>query len=238
MIAWVPTAGGSRGPRDRAAAGEGATMKPDQTLTWVQDGTERLRAQLAGLSDEALDGPTALPGWNRRYLFAHMAANADALRNLLHWARTGQERRMYASDQAREEGIAAGALATSAELRARFDSAAADLAADFDAMTDEAWDAKVITAQGLTRSANEILADPHPRDLVGRRGQALGGDDLGLGRQGHHRPGPDPVGQRDPVDAGPRGLHPRRRPGHRRHLRRPAARVRDRAARRGHGQPL
>jgi maleylpyruvate isomerase len=131
-------------------------MKPDQTLTWVQDGTERLRAQLAGLSDEALDGPTGLPGWSRRYLFSHMAANADALRNLLHWARTGQERRMYASDQAREEGIAAGALASNAELRARFDSAAADLAADFDAMTDEAWDAKVITAQGLTRSANEI----------------------------------------------------------------------------------
>ena len=95
-------------------------MKPDQMLTWVQDGTERLRAQLAGLSDAALDGPTALPGWNRRYLFSHLAANADALRNLVHWARTGEERRMYASAQAREEDIAAGALAPSAELRARF----------------------------------------------------------------------------------------------------------------------
>jgi maleylpyruvate isomerase len=131
-------------------------MRPDQTLTWVQDGTERLRAQLAGLSDAALDGPTALPGWNRSYLFSHLAANADALCNLLYWARTGEERRMYASAQARDEGIAAGALAPSAELRARFDSAAAALAADFDAMTDEAWGAKVITAQGLTRSASEI----------------------------------------------------------------------------------
>src|SRR3984957_7264675 len=63
---------------------------------------------------------------------------------------------MYAADQAREEGIAAGALAPSAELRARFDSSAADLATDFDAMTDQAWDAKGITAQGLTRSASEI----------------------------------------------------------------------------------
>lgn len=63
---------------------------------------------------------------------------------------------MYASAEAREEDIAAGALASSAELRARFDSAAAALAADFDAMTDENWDAKVITAQGLTRSASEI----------------------------------------------------------------------------------
>jgi maleylpyruvate isomerase len=131
-------------------------MKPDQTLTWMQDGTERLRGQLAALPDAALDGPTELPGWSRRYLFSHIAANADALCNLLHWARTGEERRMYASAQARDEGIAAGALLSAAELRARFDSAAAALAADVDAMTDEAWDAKVITAQGLTRSASEI----------------------------------------------------------------------------------
>jgi len=131
-------------------------MKPEQRLAWTHDGTERLRALLADLPDEALDGPSALPGWNRRYLFSHIAANADALRNLLHWARTGEERRMYASAQARDEGIAAGAQAPTAELRARFDSAAAALAADFDAMTDEAWEAKVITAQGLTRAANEV----------------------------------------------------------------------------------
>ena len=128
-------------------------MKPDQTLTWVQDGTERLRAQLAALPDEALDGPTALPGWNRRYLFSHMAANADALCNLLYWARAGEERRMYASAQARDEGVRPARGRRGAELRARFDSAAAALAADFDAMTDERWDAKVITAQGLTRKA-------------------------------------------------------------------------------------
>jgi maleylpyruvate isomerase len=131
-------------------------MKPELTLAWMHDGTERLRGQLAELPDEALDGPTALPGWNRRYLFSHLAANADALCNLVHWARTGEERRMYASAQARDEGIAAGALVPTAELRARFDSAAAALAADFEAMTDQAWDAKVITAQGLTRSASEI----------------------------------------------------------------------------------
>jgi len=51
----------------------------------------------------------------------HIAANADALCNLLHWARTGEERRMYASAQARDEGIAAGALLPAAELRARFE---------------------------------------------------------------------------------------------------------------------
>jgi maleylpyruvate isomerase len=131
-------------------------MKPDQTLAWMHDGTERLLADLAGLSDEALTRPTTLPGWNRRYLLAHVAANADALRNLVHWARTGEERRMYASPEQRDEGIAAGAALPASQLRAWIANSAAELAADLDALPAPAWDAKVITAQGLTRAASEI----------------------------------------------------------------------------------
>jgi maleylpyruvate isomerase len=138
-------------------------MRPDQTLNWMHDGTERLLAEVAGLPDEALSATTALPGWTRAYLLSHIAANADALRNLIHWARTGEERRMYASAQAREADIAAGAELPPADLRARVASSAAELAADLDALDaldgvgDAAgWDAKIITAQGLTRSADEI----------------------------------------------------------------------------------
>jgi maleylpyruvate isomerase len=136
-------------------------MKPDQTLAWMHDGTERLLAGVAALSDQALKAPTALPGWNRRYLLSHVAANAGALRNLVHWARTGEERRMYASPAERDAGIAAGAGLPAADLRAWISSSAAALTADLDALGDglsasPAWDAKVITAQGLTRSASEI----------------------------------------------------------------------------------
>jgi maleylpyruvate isomerase len=132
-------------------------MKPDQTLAWMHDGTERLLTRVADLSDTALKAPTALPGWSRRYLLSHMAANADALRNLVYWARTGEERRMYASPQERDAGIAAGAELPDTELRARVESSAAALAADLDGLGDgPAWEAKIITAQGLTRSASEI----------------------------------------------------------------------------------
>jgi maleylpyruvate isomerase len=138
-------------------------MRPDQTLNWMQHGTERLLAEVAGLPDEALSAPTALPGWTRAYLLSHIAANADALRNLVYWARTGEERRMYASTEAREADIAAGAELPAADLRARLASSAAELAADLDALDaldgagdGPGWDAKIITAQGLTRSANEI----------------------------------------------------------------------------------
>ena len=133
-------------------------MRPDQTLNWMHQGTERLLAEVAELPDEALSAPTALPGWTRAYLLSHIAANADALRNLVHWARTGEERRMYASTEAREADIAAGAELPAAQLRAWAASSAADLAADLDALdgVGDAWDAKIITAQGLTRTASEI----------------------------------------------------------------------------------
>jgi maleylpyruvate isomerase len=130
-------------------------MKPDQALAWMQDGT-RLLADVAGLSDEALARPTALPGWSRRFLVSHIAANAAALRNLVHWARTGQERRMYSSTEQREADIAAGSQLPAAELRAWLSSSAQDLAADFDTLPDSSWDARIVTAQGLTRPASEI----------------------------------------------------------------------------------
>jgi len=131
-------------------------MKPDQTLAWMHDGTRKLLAGVAALPDAALDGPTALPGWSRRYLVSHVAANADALRNLVHWARTGEERRMYSSPEQRDADIAKGAQAPVAELRARLQSSAQDLAIDLDTLPAQAWDAKIVTAQGLTRSASEI----------------------------------------------------------------------------------
>ena len=131
-------------------------MKPDQALAWMHDGTRQLLAGLDRLPDEALAGPTALPGWARGYLASHIAANAEALRNLVHWAGTGQERRMYASAEQREADIAAGSRLPAAELRAWVSSSAQALTADLDALPEGAWDAKIVTAQGLTRAASEI----------------------------------------------------------------------------------
>lgn len=131
-------------------------MKPDQTMAWMQDGTQKLLAGLATLSDEALTAPTALPGWTRRHLLSHVAANADALRNLVYWARTGEERRMYVSNKQRDADIAKGSQLPAAELRAWLESSAKALAEDLATLPGQAWDAKVVTAQGLTRSASEI----------------------------------------------------------------------------------
>jgi 2-keto-4-pentenoate hydratase/2-oxohepta-3-ene-1,7-dioic acid hydratase in catechol pathway len=42
------------------------------------------------LSDEDLDLATALGGWTRQHLLAHVGYNAQALRRLASWARTGK----------------------------------------------------------------------------------------------------------------------------------------------------
>ncbi|HTU76665.1 MAG TPA: maleylpyruvate isomerase family mycothiol-dependent enzyme [Trebonia sp.] len=130
--------------------------RPEQALEWVDAGTRLLLAGLARLDDDALDSPCLLPGWSRRYLLSHLANNAGALRNLLHWARTGEERRMYLSSEQRAADIEAGATAPAAGLRSLVTTSAADLWSDLDEMPARAWSAEVITAQGLTRHASEV----------------------------------------------------------------------------------
>jgi maleylpyruvate isomerase len=128
----------------------------EKRLAWVQDGTARFHAGLASLDDKALNDPSLLPGWTRRHLIAHVAANADALCRLAYWARTGEERRMYASPAQREAEIEVGAARPAADLRHWVADSAAQLAEDLARLSAAAWHAPVITAQGRTVPATEI----------------------------------------------------------------------------------
>jgi N-methylhydantoinase B len=60
------------------------------------------------LGDRALGEPSALPGWTRRHVLAHVAAYADALGNLVRWAATGEPAPMHASPADRAAGIERG----------------------------------------------------------------------------------------------------------------------------------
>jgi maleylpyruvate isomerase len=132
------------------------TTQLTRRLAWVQDGTARFQAALASLDDEALGDPSLLPGWTRRHLLAHVAANADALGRLASWARTGEESRMYASPAQRDAEIEAGAARPAAELRHWLVGSAAQLAGDLARLSEAAWRAPVITAQGRAVPASEI----------------------------------------------------------------------------------
>ncbi|MFF4575330.1 maleylpyruvate isomerase N-terminal domain-containing protein [Streptomyces sp. NPDC001410] len=123
---------------------------------WMRQGTDLLLGAAARLDATALDEPTGLPGWTRRHLVAHVAANADALGNLVHWAATGEETPMYASPEERAAGIERGAALPAAVLLGRLRDSATRLENAIAALTPGQWDREVVTAQGRTVPATEI----------------------------------------------------------------------------------
>lgn len=122
---------------------------------WVATGTELVNGQLATLSEDDYNAPCGLPGWSRKNLVAHLSGNAEAIGNLVNWAATGVPTPMYASSEARNAAIEAGAAHSGEELTDAFNATAATLASAMDALTEEQWQADVVTGQGRTVPASE-----------------------------------------------------------------------------------
>lgn len=128
----------------------------DDTRRWADQGTSVLLAATTGLDESSYDSASLLPGWTRKHLVAHVASNADALGNLVHWAATGERTPMYASPEERAAGIERGPALSAPELDAWLRSSAADLGAAMDRLTDEQWESPVVTARGRTVPATQI----------------------------------------------------------------------------------
>ncbi len=62
---------------------------PAELQRKLADATDRLLATAEGLTGGQAREPSPLPGWSRGHVRTHIARNADGLRNLLIWARTG-----------------------------------------------------------------------------------------------------------------------------------------------------
>jgi maleylpyruvate isomerase len=116
---------------------------PGRLRARVDAATSRLTAAAAGLTDDQAREPSRLPGWSRGHVLTHLARNADGLRNLLIWARTGVRTPQYPSREAREAGIEAGAGRGAAALAEDLEQSAAAFAAEAAAVPDGAWDVLV-----------------------------------------------------------------------------------------------
>jgi maleylpyruvate isomerase len=130
-------------------------MRPE-TLEWWADGERLFGTALGRLTDEEFDAPSLLPGWRRRQVLGHVARNADALVNLLTWARTGVETPMYPTPDARDAGIAEAAAYDPPRLRGEVLAATGRLAEAVHALPETAWAAEVRTAQGRSVPALEV----------------------------------------------------------------------------------
>ena len=61
---------------------------PNEALSWMREGEAHVLGYCAQLDDDALAAPSQLPGWDRAHVVGHLARNADALQNLVTWARS------------------------------------------------------------------------------------------------------------------------------------------------------
>jgi maleylpyruvate isomerase len=136
----------------------GATVSPEPETSrrWWADGEKVVAGLVDRLSDDELAAPSALPDWTRAHVVAHLARNADALGNLLTWARTGVETPMYASPEARDRDIASTAALPPGELRSDFAAACRRFAEAVETLPAEAWTATVRTRQGRAIPGSEV----------------------------------------------------------------------------------
>ena len=104
----------------------------------VQRATQRLLQTAAALDDAAVAAPSALPGWTRGHVLAHVARNADGMRNLLIWARTGVVTPQYAPGQ-RDADIARDAARPAAVHLADLRESAQRYAEEAALLTPEQW---------------------------------------------------------------------------------------------------
>jgi maleylpyruvate isomerase len=130
---------------------------PATQLAEINDATAQVLANAERLSPERLAGPSLLPGWSRGHVLTHLARNADALTNLLNWARTGIPTPMYAPGDARDRAIDEGASRPLHEQLTDLHDASARFSETLGAMTPTAWGAKV-----TKRGGGEIAATALP----------------------------------------------------------------------------
>jgi maleylpyruvate isomerase len=131
--------------------------EPGVTRGWMTAGQDAVEAAITGLDDVAVAQPSMLPDWTRGHVLSHLARNAEALSNLVTWARTGVETPMYASPEARDADIDAGAGIGADALRADVHATAAAFASAFDALTPEQLTFRVVTRGGLSRPVSDIV---------------------------------------------------------------------------------
>ncbi|GAA1885027.1 maleylpyruvate isomerase family mycothiol-dependent enzyme [Streptantibioticus ferralitis] len=141
----------------------------------VREATQQLVEAVSALDPPAVAEPSLLAGWSRGHVLTHLARNADAMVNLLTWARTGEETPMYVSDEAREKDIENGASRPLPDQLDDLRQSAERFTQAVDAMPPQAWAAQVRTRHGGVVPAAELpakrLAEIHLHHV-----------DLGIGR--------------------------------------------------------
>ncbi|MFY9916199.1 MAG: maleylpyruvate isomerase family mycothiol-dependent enzyme [Nocardioidaceae bacterium] len=132
-------------------------------LRTLTSSTESLLHSIAGLSDTQAREPSLLPNWSRGHVLTHIARNAEAMMNLLTWARTGVETPMYPSRDKRNADIEAGSGRSAEELVADVRTTAELLQSQLHDTPATSWDNPIVWgSRNRTALGSEI---PHLRRI-------------------------------------------------------------------------
>ena len=115
----------------------------------IDQATQRLLGTARIITDPDLRVPSMLPGWTRGHVLAHVARNADGMRNVLAGVRTGQDRPAYASAEAREAGIEQDAGRQATEHAADLADSAMALRTVARQLPDAGWQVPVRMLDGM-----------------------------------------------------------------------------------------
>ncbi len=129
---------------------------PDRHLTAVRQATDVLYEVVEELDEAAMRGASLLPGWTRGHVVTHLARNADALVNLLTWAKTGVEHQAYTSRADRDADIEEGARRLLQVVKADLDSACQRFDAACREMPAHAWRSEVSAPKGAVIPASTV----------------------------------------------------------------------------------
>src|SRR2546421_10605333 len=105
----------------------------------IDQATQRLLGTARIITDPELRVPSLLPGWTRGHVLAHVARNADGMRNVLVGVRAGQDRPAYASAGEREAAIEQDAGRRATEHAADLADSAMALRTVARQLPDEGW---------------------------------------------------------------------------------------------------
>lgn len=133
-------------------------VPPDRSAVqrWLESESNRLLVTVQALRQTDLTEDSSLPAWTLGHLLSHIARNADALCNLLQWARTGIETPMYESKDQRNTDIDLGATRPGEVVLTDVVDSAERLRAAANGLALVDWNHPVVTAQGRTIPAAQV----------------------------------------------------------------------------------
>lgn len=136
-------------------------MVDDSVLEALRLSDQRAIRTVDSLSDQQWAEPSALPGWTRAHVVAHLALNAEGFARALDAIQDSGSRAIYDSNEARTAEIEDLAAAKSSEIRDRYYAATTRLRHTFGALTAEQWNLSVHRVPGAPAWLVSML--PHFR---------------------------------------------------------------------------